>query len=285
MTDVVLINGIGGAPEILRPLRDRLPGTVWQPPHRGLAPSALELPHELTSAQVVELLVEDLVRQVERPAVLVAWSGGAKLAALLAARVPERIVGLCCVNGAFHRVEDPSRTARLGALAARLSSGPVPGPLLERIVELIALHAEPPRAALLADLADREGAAFVDALFRPPARPGGAATLAFPALRDAASILNYLRLVAALASVDVEDVLARTPVPLLLIAGADDQIVGADASRRIAAAVPGATYVELADATHYAVLEHPDAIAGAIGCRAWLSMRTVGIKHSATTTS
>lgn len=269
--DIVLINGIGGAPGLWKPVRDRLARdrAVWQPHHRGLAPSSVAL-LEVSPERLFEQLVDDLelvvTRLVERPAVIVAWSGGAKLAAALAARVPERIAGLCCVSGAFRRGDgERSLTGRLAPLVARLSSGaPVPAALIERIVELIAVHAEPPRPALLADLVEREGAGFAASLFRAPARPGGASALAFPALRDAASIVSYLRLIAALAAVDVEPLLARTRVPLLFVAGAGDRIVGAEASRRIAAAAPGAVYVELADATHYAILEQPDAVAGAI---------------------
>lgn len=259
--DLVLVNGIGGAPAIWKPVADRLGGRLWHPP---------------LTARSIDRLVDDLVRVLERPAVLVAWSGGAKLAELAAARAPGRVAGLCGISGAFRA--NAERTRRLAALADRL---PDRGPLLDRVVDLIAAHAEPPTPALLADLAAREGAAFVEALFRGAPRRA----LAFPALRDAPSIAGYLRLVAELATVDVVDVLVRTRLPVLLIAGSADRIVGAEESRRVAAAIPGATYVELAGATHYALLERPDAIADAIVCRAWLPTRTAATRRSATTTS
>lgn len=275
--DIVLINGIGGAPALWKPVRDRLAGArrVWQPHHRGLAPSGVALPRDAPPERLFAQLIDDLelvvTRVVARRAAIVAWSGGAKLGAALAARIPERIAGLCCVNGAFHRGDgERSLPARLTALVARLTGdATVPAALIERIVDLIAAHAEPPRPALLAGLVEREGADFAAALFRAPARPGGTATLAFPALRDAASLVSYLRLIAALAGVDVEPVLVRTRLPILLVAGADDRIVGAEASRRIAATAPGAVYLEIAGASHYALLEQPDGVAGAI--ERWLA--------------
>jgi 3-oxoadipate enol-lactonase len=63
------------------------------------------------------------------------------------------------------------------------------------------------------------------------------------------------------------DVLAALPalrIPILVVAGANDRLIPAAASRAIAGAVPGAQYVEIPESGHMIALEQPDALAAAL---------------------
>lgn len=57
-------------------------------------------------------------------------------------------------------------------------------------------------------------------------------------------------------------------VPTLLLWGAEDQFVPVDIGRRMAALIPGAEFVALADCRHFAAVERPAATVAA--ARAWL---------------
>ncbi|MFV3126140.1 alpha/beta fold hydrolase [Niveispirillum sp. KHB5.9] len=58
--------------------------------------------------------------------------------------------------------------------------------------------------------------------------------------------------------------LHRVKVPVLLLWGEDDKVVGVDYGRRYAAAFPGATFEVIEGAGHYGYLEQPDEFAGRI---------------------
>jgi pimeloyl-ACP methyl ester carboxylesterase len=61
----------------------------------------------------------------------------------------------------------------------------------------------------------------------------------------------------------VGDLLPGLSVPALVIAGAEDRIVPAEASRRMAEALPVRRYLEVPGAGHMVIWEAPEAVAGA----------------------
>jgi pimeloyl-ACP methyl ester carboxylesterase len=63
---------------------------------------------------------------------------------------------------------------------------------------------------------------------------------------------------------DSTPLLPEIKVPTLVVAGAEDKITPADEMRRVAQAIPGAEFVEIADAGHMAPMENPDAVNAAV---------------------
>ena len=63
---------------------------------------------------------------------------------------------------------------------------------------------------------------------------------------------------------DSTPLLERIRVPVLVVAGADDQITPAQGMREMASAIPGAEFVVIPDAGHLAPLEQPDAVNSAM---------------------
>ena len=63
---------------------------------------------------------------------------------------------------------------------------------------------------------------------------------------------------------DSTPLLKRIGVPVLLVAGADDQITPAPLMRELANAIPGAEFVEITEAGHCTPLEQPVAVNAAI---------------------
>jgi 3-oxoadipate enol-lactonase len=61
----------------------------------------------------------------------------------------------------------------------------------------------------------------------------------------------------------VGDLLPGLSVPVLVVAGAEDRIVPAEASRRMADALPVRRYVEVTGAGHMVIWEDPRAVAEA----------------------
>ncbi|MFE7429884.1 alpha/beta fold hydrolase, partial [Streptomyces sp. NPDC057545] len=77
------------------------------------------------------------------------------------------------------------------------------------------------------------------------------------------SVLNRLRraqgqLAAIIRMIEEGRDYARIAVPCLSIGFADDRMIPAYLSREVADVIPGARYVEIADAGHYGYLEKPE---------------------------
>ncbi|MFJ2442632.1 MULTISPECIES: 3-oxoadipate enol-lactonase [unclassified Streptomyces] len=68
----------------------------------------------------------------------------------------------------------------------------------------------------------------------------------------------------ALAAYDIRALLPDVAVPTLVVAGREDPATPPAHAREIADAVPGATLVELAGASHLAPAERPEAVTGAL---------------------
>ena len=75
---------------------------------------------------------------------------------------------------------------------------------------------------------------------------------------------SYARLAEALAAFDRRADIASIAVPTIVLAGAADAVVTAEAAEAFAAAVPGATAEVLAETGHQAHIEQPQAVAEAI---------------------
>ncbi|HYM33514.1 MAG TPA: alpha/beta fold hydrolase [Candidatus Cybelea sp.] len=69
---------------------------------------------------------------------------------------------------------------------------------------------------------------------------------------------GFLGCAAAIQGFDYAAKLASLKVPALVVCGADDQGTPPAENKRIAAAVPGGRYEEIADARHMPNVEHPD---------------------------
>ena len=89
----------------------------------------------------------------------------------------------------------------------------------------------------------------------PSALTGAATALA------AGSPVGYLAACRALASTDLSEQLPQIAVPALVVAGGADPVVPPDSMRRLASALPAATYVELPGLGHLPPLEAPAQVA------------------------
>jgi 3-oxoadipate enol-lactonase len=69
---------------------------------------------------------------------------------------------------------------------------------------------------------------------------------------------GYAACCAAIAAMDLRPLLPRITAPTLVIAGHDDPATPPEHGRLIADSIPGARFVELADASHLASVERPD---------------------------
>jgi 3-oxoadipate enol-lactonase len=71
---------------------------------------------------------------------------------------------------------------------------------------------------------------------------------------------GYAACCAAIAELDLRAVLGRITAPTLVVAGHDDPATPPEHGRRIADAIPGARFVELADAAHLANVQRPTEV-------------------------
>lgn len=76
----------------------------------------------------------------------------------------------------------------------------------------------------------------------------------------ATPVAGYAACCEAIAAMDLRPVLGAIRAPTLVIAGAQDPATPPELGRQIAAAVPGARFVEVADVAHLANVERADAV-------------------------
>ncbi len=79
---------------------------------------------------------------------------------------------------------------------------------------------------------------------------------------DTSMFVSMLR---AIGRHSAEDMLADIDVPTLVVAGARDGFTPPSRSRDMAAAIPGATYLEVPDGSHTAPLERPQLVCDEVG--------------------
>jgi pimeloyl-ACP methyl ester carboxylesterase len=63
---------------------------------------------------------------------------------------------------------------------------------------------------------------------------------------------------------DRTELLATIAVPVLVMVGSDDTLTPPDVARRMAAAIPGATFEEIPGAGHVPPLERPSVVVEAL---------------------
>jgi 3-oxoadipate enol-lactonase len=169
---------------------------------------------------------------IERAAVL-GMSMGGYTALAFAVRHPARLTALVLCDTRAAADSNETRKARDGAIGRIRATGS--GPYLDGSL-----------ARLLSPAASPELVAFLRA--RAETRPASLIA-GIEALRD---------------RVDRTNELDAIRVPTLAIRGGDDQVTPADDMQRMAAAIPGATFVTLPGAGHLSHIEAPDGFEQAL---------------------
>ncbi len=235
---VILLHGFPLSSQIWTPVRTAVEqaARLITPDLRGFGAS--EKP---ATGYGIEDLAGDIIRladalEIDR-FVLGGHSMGGYVALGIAAAWPGRLAGLILVDTRAE-ADAPERRDRRNAAIARIASGDVPGFLDEFVAGLIgpSSAARAPRvlAELRAIAAEAAPEALVGCLAGMRDRPDCSALL--PALG----------------------------VPALVIVGREDSLTPPPASRAMAAAMPGATLVEIPSAGHTPSMERPIPTAEAI---------------------
>ena len=255
---LVLCGGLGGGLRVWQPLLERLDARyrvlTWD--YRGLYASGRPRRRALALGDhVADLLALMRHKRAEAP-VLVGWSMGVQVALELHRSHPELARGLVGLFGTAGRALD---TAFESPLALRV----VPGVLgLLRAVGT-RLQGVGPRLARAPGVAD----AFVRAARGVGLMGQGLDVAAF---RDVAEDWTRLDLSLyaahfdALFRHDAWDLLPAIRTPSLLIGGGGDRFTPAHLAERIARTLPHGDFELLPDASHFGLLEEPDAIAARI---------------------
>ena len=229
---IVFLHGIGGAARSFLPQLDHF-GRAWRavawdmPGHGGSSPLEIVSIDNLTAARARFLAQAGL----ERP-VLVGHSLGGMVAQRLLVLQPHavRALVLAQTSAAFGSLDPAWGKAFVAARLGPLDAGHTMAGLAEGMV-----------ADLVGDAPDPAGVAV--------------ARWCYAHTPDS----TYRDTVRALPGFDMRDALGRIAVPTLLLAGSRDRNAPPAGMQRMAARIPGATYVELPGAGHLAHLEQPAA--------------------------
>jgi pimeloyl-ACP methyl ester carboxylesterase len=252
---LVLCGGLGGGVGIWRPFferfRSRFRLIAWD--YRGLygsgrapEPRAYALRHHV--ADLLELLKQE---EVQRP-VLVGWSMGVQVALELHRTHPDLAAGLVAIHGTAGR---PLDTAFDSDLSARLSP-----------YALALLRAVGPRFAWVGPFLTRRPAVVRGFVWSAQQLGVMAPQIDLAGFRDMAEEWTRLHLgvyadiFTALGEHDASDLLERVRVPALVIAGGADRFTPPGLSERMAEALPDAELEIVPGATHFGLLEFPQAI-------------------------
>lgn len=213
----IFIHGSGGAPMVWGRQAGRIEdAVVLTLPGHG---KNSDPPRGSASAMADAL--EEAVRAVERPRVIIGHSIGGAVALELAVRPETPVDGLIIINS-----------------GARI---PVPAEVMERVRDDFPAEAERLVRAIWHDADDAtvtRGIGMVN--------DAGPETLA----------LAY----EACAAFDARDWLAEVTVPTLVISGAEDVLTPPHLSAELAAGLPDARHVSLPDAAHMVMAERDDAV-------------------------
>ncbi len=253
---LLLANGLGGRLYAWQPLIDALWRThrlvTWD--YRGLFDSDTpEDPGRLAVHHHVEDALALLEAEAEGRAVLVGWSMGTLVSLDLAARHPSRVAGLVLLNGLHGHVFStgfqplftmPGIPRRLHATCEWVRRHPGALRRLARVGRFGRL----PTIAAMAVTAGRRAPDLHPMLRRYFEDVLGE------------SFENYVRLFQELDAHSVYHLLPEVRAPALVIAGALDVLTPPRQSREMAERLPDAEYVELLRATHFALLERPEAV-------------------------
>jgi pimeloyl-ACP methyl ester carboxylesterase len=247
----VLANGIGvrwpGLALQIGALQSSCRVLCWD--YRGMGPSRLgrddaDVSMERHAEDVLALLSN---LRIDR-AIFAGWSMGVQVSLEVLRRSPERVAGFVALLGTHGR---PFR-------------GAFPGPVARATESLFALALRFPVLAqapldLAVKLPDLAFAVLRRALFVGPDADrrvfdGNVRWVAGTDRRV------YLRTMLELSAHDASDVLPRVRCPALIVCGSRDHLTPPKVAREMAAAIPGAEYVELPGGTHFGLIEHAAAL-------------------------
>ncbi|MBN1770795.1 MAG: alpha/beta hydrolase [Deltaproteobacteria bacterium] len=250
---VVLANGIGvrwpGLAHQLAALADRASVLCWD--YRGMGPSILGHPDADVSMarQACDVLALLDYMDVER-AVFMGWSMGVQVSLEVLRARPERVSGFVAILGADGR---PFRGAFPDAVA-----GTVEGLFAFALRHPYLAQGLLDLAVTVPEVAFRVLTAGVF-VGRDADRSVFDGNVRWVAETDRRV---YLRTMLALAEHDARDVLGTVRCPSLIVCGTRDHLTPPSVGRRMAAAIPGAEYRELAGGTHFALIEQPARLNG-----------------------
>ena len=234
---VVFLHGIGGDAESWLPeleaLSDRCRAIAWDMPGYGASPAL----SEMTFPHLADALAALLDTVGSDHAHLVGHSIGGMVAQELAATRPERVASLVlyATSPAFGKTDGAWQQAFLDARLAPLDAGRTMAELAPSVV-----------AGLVGSDAEAQGVAR--------------ATAAMSRVPEAA----YRAAMRCLVTFDQRNALPELAVPVLVLAGAEDDNAPARMMARMAARIPGARFEIIAGAGHLAHFERPAAFRAAL---------------------
>ena len=226
-----------------------LPGTLCDA--RVFAPVLARLPgvaaqvSALDGAETTPAMAERLLAALPRRFALAGFSLGGIVALEIVAQQPDRVTRLALLDTTA-RPDSPERHAARREAVARAGELGVAGYVADSLWPVYVADA---------GRADATARALVLAM---------ADALGLDAFRTHAEL--------AINRADSRPRLPAITVPTLVLCGADDVLCPPDVHREIAAAVPGARLVVVPEAGHFALIERPDAVAGALAD--WLAAPT-----------
>ena len=252
---VVLANGIGvrhpGWARYIAHLQRRHRVICWD--YRGIGGSGTDARrvgfamsrHGWDALEILDALGEDR-------AAVVGWSMGVPVALEMIRAAPRRITHFAALFGAPGRPFRAGFPLPLGLAAEGVAafSSRVTGPA-QAVMDLAAGLPKLTHAALAA-LRFTSWDVDRDLFAADVASVAGAP-------KDA-----YFRTMQALASHDASDLLPRISCPTLVVGGGRDWLTPPAASRRMAAAIPGARLLLLPRASHFGLIEEPEVVLDAL---------------------
>jgi pimeloyl-ACP methyl ester carboxylesterase len=256
---VVLCGGLGGGFEIWRPLIERLADRFrllgWD--YRGLYRSPRPAgPEDCSIARHVQDL-RALLRHCEvRAPVVVGWSMGVQVALELYRETPDLALGLVAIHGAAGR---PFTTAFDSSLSERLAPG-VLGALRSVGNGFSGIGPRLARAPFVAR-------SFVWMGRRLGVMAPRLDLDRFREIGEAWTRLDlgvYADIFEELGRHDASDLLDRVRTPALLVAGERDRFTPAHLFERMAERMPDAGLEIIGGATHFGLIEYPDAISESV---------------------
>lgn len=246
---VVLLHGFGASTFSWEPvatsLGERMPVVAFDRPGFGLTsrPMTWTGADPYSPEYQAELTVKLMDRLGIRRAVLVGHSAGGTIAAIIAARYPDRVSALILEDPAIFAGGPPAALTPL----FRTPQFQRIGPLLSR------------------SLGGQAGTDFIRSAWHDPGR---ITTATLEGYRRPLRSTDWDRalwlLTIAPRPADVPAILATVRTPTLVLAGDDDRIVPPDDSRRAAALVPGARFVTITACGHLPHEEQPAAFMDAV---------------------
>jgi len=253
---IVLANGLGGRLYAWTPMIQAFAHTyrfvTWD--YRGLfesdAPTRIRRLSIYDHAEDIGELLKALGADTAH---IVGWSMGVQVGLEFATLYPERTSSLCLLNGTYGRVFDSVFQPLFPLLGMHN--------VLHGMVEWMSAH--PQLLQRLGSVVDRHARTLAAAQARLMPKAGGEIEdTIVQYLQDvfATETTNYLRLFQELDAHSVYHLLPHVEAPALIISGGLDVLTPAYQSRHMAKRIPQARHRHLRWATHYALLEQPEAV-------------------------